>query len=922
MELAKAFDPHGIESRWYPFWESKGYFKAGFDPARQSFSIQLPPPNVTGTLHMGHAYQQTLMDILTRYHRMKGFNVLWQPGTDHAGIATQMVVERQLEAEGTSRRAMGREAFVKRVWEWKEQSGSTITRQMRRLGASCDWSREYFTMDAPRSRAVTEVFVRLFEQGLIYRGKRLVSWDPVLQTAVSDLEVESSEESGSIWHLRYPFEDGGGHLVVATTRPETMLGDVAVAVHPDDERYAKMVGKVVRLPLADRLIPVIADTYVDREFGTGVVKITPAHDFNDFQVGARHGLTPISIFTLEARVNENAPRAYQGLDRFQARKRVLADLEAAGLVEGGKPKPHKMTVPRSQRTEAIVEPMLSDQWFVSMESMAKKGLATVAKGETRFVPPEWTKIYDQWLENIQDWCISRQLWWGHQIPAWYADDGTPFVGRTFEEAKRHATAAGKSIKAESRDPDVLDTWFSSALVPFTTLGWPDEAQFERERRFYLPSSVLITGFDIIFFWVARMIMSTLQFAGVTAFKDVYINAIVRDAEGQKMSKSKGNTIDPLDVIDGIGFDALMEKSTQGLMLAAHKETAAKRIKREFPAGIEAYGADALRFTFASLSTLGRTLNFDLKRCEGYRSFCNKLWNATRFVLMNTEGKDTGLDESKPVELSMADRWIVSRLQRAEAAVNEALAEYRFDVASRTVYEFVYEYCDWYVEITKIQIANGSEAQQRGTRRTLIRVLETALRLAHPFIPFITEELWQKVSPLAGRTGESIMLAPYPKPEPAKVDEKAEAEVALWQEQVDASRNLKATNNIGPGEKVVLYAQPKQEHSGWQHAPWVALARLSEIRIGDVPAGTLAASTATSNGTISIVLPQIDAAAERGRLGKEIARLEAEIEKARTNLGNTSFVERAPPAVVEQMKKRLADFEAKHSDMRSQLGKLG
>jgi valyl-tRNA synthetase len=652
------------------------------------------------------------------------------------------------------------------------------------------------------------------------------------------------------------------------------------------------------------------------------VKITPAHDFNDFQVGARHGLEPISIFTLEARVNENAPLAYQGLDRFEARKRVLADLEKRGLVEGGKPKPHKMTVPRSQRTDAIVEPMLSDQWFVRMEGMAKKGLDTVAKGETRFVPPEWTKIYDQWLGNIQDWCISRQLWWGHQIPAWYAEDGTAFVGRTFEEAQKHATAAGKRISPESRDPDVLDTWFSSALVPFTTLGWPDEKEFERERRFYLPSTVLVTGFDIIFFWVARMIMTSLQFTGVTAFRDVYINAIVRDAEGQKMSKSKGNTIDPLDVIDGIGFDALLEKSTQGLMLAAHKETAAKRIKREFPTGIEAYGADALRFTFASLSTLGRTLNFDLKRCEGYRSFCNKLWNATRFVLMNTEGKDTGLDESKPVELSVADRWIVSRLQRAEQAVTSALDEYRFDVAARTVYELVYEYCDWYVEITKTQLAHGNDAQQRATRRTLMRVLETMLRLAHPFIPFITEELWQKVAPLAGKTGESIMVAPFPKPESAKIDETAEAEVALWQAQVEASRNLKASNHIGPNEKVALYAQPKQKHADWQHAPWIALARLSEIRIGEVPAGTPAASTATSNGTLAIVLPQIDKAAERGRLGKKIAELEAEIEKARLKLDDSSFVAKAPAHIVDQMKKRLADFEAKHSDMRSQLGKLG
>jgi valyl-tRNA synthetase len=567
--------------------------------------------------------------------------------------------------------------------------------------------------------------------------------------------------------------------------------------------------------------------------------------------------------------------------------------------------------------------MLSDQWFVRMDGMAKMGLDTVREGKTRFVPEEWTKIYNQWLENIQDWCISRQLWWGHQIPAWYAADGTAFVGRTFEEAEKRAAAAGRKITRESRDPDVLDTWFSSALVPFTTLGWPDEAQFERERRFYLPSSVLVTGFDIIFFWVARMIMTTLQFTGVTSFRDVYINAIVRDAEGQKMSKSKGNTIDPLDVIDGVSFEALLEKSTQGLMLPAHKEAATRRIKRDYPQGIPSYGADALRFTFASLSTLGRTLNFDLKRCEGYRSFCNKLWNATRFVLMNTEGKDTGLDDSKPAELSVADRWIVSRLQRADQAVAHALAEYRFDVASRAIYEFVWdEYCDWYVEIAKVQVANGNEAQQRGTRRTLIRVLEATLRLAHPIIPFITEELWQKVAPLAGKGGESIMVAPFPRSEPAKIDARAEAEVALWKEQVDATRNLRSSNNISPAEKLVLYVQPKQAHTPWQHAPWAALCKLSEIRIGEAPADTLAASAATSNGTVSIVLPGIDKDAERARLGKEIAKLESQIQVARDRLGNSTFVERAPANVVQEMKQRLADNEAKHSDMRSQLGKLG
>ncbi len=919
MELAKSFDPHGIESRWYPFWESRGYFKAGFDESRPSFSIQLPPPNVTGTLHMGHAYQQTLMDILTRYHRMQGYNVLWQPGTDHAGIATQMVVERQLESQGESRRDLGREEFVRRVWAWKEESGSTITRQMRRLGASCDWSREYFTMDPPRSRAVTEVFVRLFEAGLIYRGKRLIHWDPVLQTAVSDLEVESREENGSLWHLRYPLEDGSSHLVVATTRPETMLGDTAVAVHPDDDRYRHLVGKKVRLPLADRLIPIIADEYVDREFGTGVVKITPAHDFNDYQVGARHGLPLVNIFTLEARVNENAPQPYQGLDRFLARKRVLADLERAGLIDATRP--HKLMQPRSQRSDAVVEPMLSDQWFMRMDGMARAGLDAVARGDTRFVPEEWGKVYTQWLENIQDWCVSRQLWWGHQIPAWYAADGTPFVGRTFEEASAKARAAGTSIEAAGRDPDVLDTWFSSALVPFTTLGWPDDAAFERERRFYLPSTVLITGNDIIFFWVARMIMTTLQFAGETSFSDVYINAIVRDAEGNKMSKSKGNTIDPLDVIDGIDLAALLEKSTQGLMLASHKESAAKRIRRDYPEGIASYGADALRFTFAALSTLGRTLNFDLKRAEGYRSFCNKLWNATRFVLMNTEGKDTGLDESLPLEFSAADRWIASCLQRAEHAVAEGLAEYRFDVAARAVYEFVWdEYCDWYVEIAKVQIAGGNDAAQRATRRTLIRVLEATLRLAHPIIPFITEELWQTVAPLAGKTGASIMVAPYPEPEPSRIDAAAEREMAGVKDIVNAARNLRSTMGVAPAARVPLYVAGYAETLPAHKDAIAGIARLSEIHfVTDLPEKDAPVSV-TPSGKVMLHI-EVDRAAERIRLAKEIEKIESDLVKQRAKLGNAFFVDRAPAAVVEQEKARLADTEAKHSNLRTQLAKL-
>ena len=920
MELAKSFDPHAIESRWYPHWESRGWFKASFDPARPAFSIQLPPPNVTGTLHMGHAFQQTLMDVLTRWHRMKGFNVLWQPGTDHAGIATQMVVERQLEQEGRTKHDLGRDKFVERVWEWKEESGSTITRQMRRLGASCDWSREYFTMDEARCQAVTEVFVRLHEEGLIYRGKRLVHWDPVLRTAVSDLEVESKEENGSLWHLRYPVDGTGESVVVATTRPETMLGDTAVAVHPEDERYRHLLGKQVRLPLTGRLIPVIADEYVDREFGTGCVKITPAHDFNDYRIGAKHGLPMINIFTLDATVNDNAPESYRGLDRFEARKRVLADLEKAGLVESVKP--HTLMQPRSQRSDAVTEPMLSDQWFVAMEGLARAGLEAVKAGRTRFVPDMWTTVYNQWLENIQDWCISRQLWWGHQIPAWYAADGTPFIGRNYEEALAKAKAAGKDICAESRDPDVLDTWFSSAFVPFSTLGWPDEVRMSKERPLYLPSSVLITGFDIIFFWVARMIMTTLHFTGEVPFRDVFINAIVRDAEGQKMSKSKGNTIDPLDVIDGITIDALLAKSTQGLMLASHRQAAEKRIRRDYPEGISSYGADALRFTFAALSTHGRTLNFDLKRCEGYRSFCNKLWNATRFVLMNCEGKDTGLDASAPVELTFVDRWIVSRLQATEKAVADSLAEYRFDTAARALYEFAWdEYCDWYVELTKVQLQSGSEAAQRGTRRTLIRVLEATLRLAHPFIPFITEELWQKVAPLAGMTGETIMLARYPQAQPEKSDPEAEAQVAVLKEVTNAVRNLRSERNLPPGERIAAYVVPKQDGIERTFDYVRFLGRLGEISIAAaVPENC--ATAVTGAGAVAIAMPKVDPAVEREKLGKEIARLEGEIAKVTGNLGNEAFVAKAPAAVVAQMRQRLADFEAKLAEVRAQFARIG
>lgn len=937
------YNPAEIESKHYQNWEEQGYFQPDMDLTKPSFSIQLPPPNVTGTLHMGHAFNQTIMDGLTRYYRMKGCNTAWIPGTDHAGIATQIVVERQLAAQNVSRHDLGREKFLEKVWEWKEVSGGTITQQMRRVGCSADWTREYFTMDDVRAETVTEVFVRLYDQGLIYRGKRLVNWDPVLGTAVSDLEVESVEEQGSMWHIRYPLADNPAEaVIVATTRPETLLGDVAVAVNPEDERYTHLIGKELILPLTGRTIPVIADEYVEKDFGTGCVKITPAHDFNDYEVGKRHDTRLINVFDLEAKVLANAevfnfkgeaqqgfalPEKYAGLDRFAARKQMVADLQEQGfLVEI---KPHTLMTPKGDRTGSVIEPMLTSQWFVAMSatpnggepdsefkglSLADKAKKAVDSGAVRFIPENWVNTYNQWMNNIQDWCISRQLWWGHQIPAWYDEAGNVYVARNQAEAEKQAGKTGLT-----REEDVLDTWFSSALVPFSTLGWPSETD---ELKAFLPSNVLVTGYEIIFFWVARMIMMTTHFTGKVPFKDVYIHGIVRDHEGKKMSKSEGNVIDPVDLIDGIDLDKLLVKRTTGLRKPETAPKVEEATKKLFPEGIPSMGADALRFTMASYASLGRSVNFDFKRAEGYRNFCNKLWNATNFVLMNTEDKDCGQDEMQPLAFTFADQWIIGKLQQAEAAVAEAFETYRFDLAAQTLYEFVWnEYCDWYIELAKVQIQTGCPTTQRTTRRTLVRVLETILRLLHPIMPFITEELWQVVAPLANaKTADSIMLAAYPQADKEQIVQTAFDKMAALKDLVEEVRKLRGEMGIAPNVKAPLFVEGSAELEGLlKYLP--SLTRLTEAKLVDSLPEAEDAPVAVCNGARLMLKVEIDKAAETARLSKEAEKLQKALDKLNAKLSKPGYTEKAPAHLVEKDKADLAELEDKMAKVQNQLAKL-
>jgi len=914
--MDKTYHPQDIEQRWYQHWEQAGYFAPR--GTGEAYCIMIPPPNVTGTLHMGHAFQDTLMDALTRYHRMRGKNTLWQIGTDHAGIATQMVVERQLAAEGKSRHDLGREQFIERVWAWRKQSGNTITRQLRRMGASLDWSRERFTMDEGLSAAVREVFVRLYDEGLIYRGKRLVNWDPVLHTAVSDLEVISQEESGHLWHIRYPLADSSEALVVATTRPETMLGDTAVAVHPEDERYTHLIGQQIVLPLSERRIPIIADEYVDPAFGTGCVKITPAHDFNDYAMGERHHLPIVNIFTIDARINEAAPEKYFGLDRFEARQAVVDDLAARGLLE--KVEDHKLMVPRGDRSGAVIEPLLTDQWFVKVAPLAEPAIEAVESGAIRFVPDNWKNTYFEWMRNIQDWCISRQIWWGHRIPAWYDAEGNIYVGHS-EAAVREKYRLDKALRLD-QDEDVLDTWFSSALWPFSTLGWPEHTP---ELKSFYPTNVLVTGFDIIFFWVARMIMMGLKFTGQVPFHEVYIHGLVRDAHGQKMSKSKGNVLDPIDLIDGIELEDLISKRITGLMQPEMAAKIAQSTREDFPAGIPAFGTDALRFTFASLASTGRDIKFDLNRIQGYRNFCNKLWNAARYVLMNTAGHDTGAHGGE-IELSLPDRWIRSRLQIVSRQVAQGLDSYRLDLAAQAIYEFTWnEYCDWYLELSKplLNDAHSTPAIQRATRQTLVQVLDAILRLTHPLIPFITEEIWQRIAPLAGSTGKTIMLQPYPRANVATIDHESVVEMEWVMTFILGVRKIRSSMNIAPGKPLPVLLQhgssDDQQRLEANRAYLISLARLQSITW--LPADTEAPESATALvGDMKLLIPMaglIDKTAELARLGKEIDKLVGLLERGEKKLANPAYVEKAPSHIVAREQQRVGEMRATLKKLREQ-----
>ena len=937
--MDKTYEPQAIEQHWYPIWEGQGHFAPSGtgDP----YCIMIPPPNVTGSLHMGHGFNNTIMDTLVRLRRMQGRNTLWQVGTDHAGIATQMVVERQLAAENVTRHDLGRDKFLEKVWEWKAESGGTITRQLRRLGSSVDWSRERFTMDEGLSRAVQEAFVQLYDEGLIYRGKRLVNWDPKLHTAISDLEVQSEEEKGSLWHFRYPLSDGSGHLVVATTRPETMLGDTAVAVHPDDERYRHLVGQTIKLPIVGREIPIVADEYVDPEFGTGCVKITPAHDFNDYEVGKRHNLPLINVLDRDARIlaeftvitfagyagshGEKAPEPYAGLDRFEARQRVVEAFESLGLLE--KIDPHTLKVPRGDRSGAVVEPWLTDQWYVDAKTLAKPAIEAVEDGRIRFVPQQYENLYFSWMRDIQDWCISRQLWWGHRIPAWYDDRGNVYVGRNEAEVRaKYSLEAGTPLR---QDEDVLDTWFSSALWTFSTLGWPEQTP---ELKIFHPTDVLVTGFDIIFFWVARMIMMTMHFmkhpdgSPQVPFKTVYVHGLVRDAEGQKMSKSKGNVLDPLDIIDGITLDALVAKRTSGLMQPQMAEKIDKRTRKEFPDGIAAYGCDALRFTFASLASTGRDIKFDMGRVEGYRNFCNKLWNAARFVLMNTEGQDCGLIGK--VSYSLPDRWIRSRLNHAVGETLAAFEDFRFDLAARAIYEFIWnEYCDWYLELAKVSLQSDDVALQRGTRQTLVQVLESALRLTHPIMPYITEEIWQRVAPLAGRTGDTLMRQPYPHVDAAVTDADSEAAMAWVMGLLLGIRRIRGEMNIAPGKPLTVLL----DNGSDQDREFLEISRDYLLRLGRVeslswlsPGEEAPESAIALVGEMKLLIPMrglIDKEAELARLDKEIQRLTKELPRLEAKLGDPAFLAKAPEAVVQKEQGRLDELRASLSEIQRQQAKI-